>query len=409
MAEAQYLSAQEAASQLGISTGTLYSYVSRGMLRSEAADGKSRAKRYLAEDVRKLKRRQSVRYSPERAAQQALSFGSPVLDSAITLIKDGRLFYRGHDAVALAQTNRFEEVATLLWTGKFDATDRLFEQATSTNRIPPHPADPPPALSPIERFQTVLPAAAAQDLAAYDFSAEAVQQTGVRILRLLTETAANQPLDHSIANTLRRAWLPKNDDATKLIEAALILCADHELNASAFTARCVASARATPYQAVIAGLAALSGYRHGGAASQVLSFFHEADGDVPGAIKRTMQRGRKLPGIGHALYRQGDPRSRFLLELIDTHAGDSAGATLAREILHVIDINFGRFPNLDFGLAALTRALELPDSTPVTLFAIGRTAGWLAHIIEQYSDDQLIRPRARYIGPDPLNPTEKES
>ena len=399
MAQAQHLTASEAASRLGISTATLYSYVSRGLLRSEPSDGRSRAKRYNAEDVRRLQQRQAMRYAPEKAAAQALNFGSPVLDSAITLIDKGNLYYRGHNAIELAQNNSFEQVATLLWTNSFDATERLFsyqQSAISGQQFAE-------TLTPIERFQTILPLAAAQDVAAYDFSAESVTQTGVRILHLLTETVAQHQLERSIANTLRLGWLPEQPNANQLIEAALILCADHELNVSAFTARCVASARATPYEAIIAALSALSGYRHGGVSEQVAAFFKEADGAVLATIKRTLQMGRKLPGIGHPLYPKGDPRGKLLMQLVAEYYGDTAGAKLAHEIQTAIAENFNRHPNLDFGLVALAQALELPSDAPLTLFAIGRTAGWLGHIIEQYADDKLIRPRARYVGVAPVN------
>ena len=400
MASAHYLSAQEAAKRLGISTGTLYSYVSRGLLRSAASEGKSRAKRYFVEDVERLARRQAVRYAPEQAAQQALNFGAPVLDSAITLIKNGKLYYRGHDIVDLVGNHSFESVATLLWTNDFAATNRLFTPTHGTLTAPVD-ALSTATLSPIERFQTILPLAAAQDLAAYDFSAESVAQTAVRILHLLTQTVAKQPINGTIANTLRMGWLPDQPAATPLIEAALIACADHELNVSAFTARCVASARATPYEAINAALSALSGYRHGGMSQQVMRFFREAEGDVVGAVKRTMQSGQKLPGIGHPLYRKGDPRAKLLLALVEAAFGETAGAKLSGEIQQVIVDNFGRFPTVDFALVTLTRALELPDDTPLTLFAIGRTAGWIGHIIEQYADEKLIRPRARYVGVKP--------
>ncbi len=394
MAQAQHLTASEAANRLGISTATLYSYVSRGLLRSEPGTGRSRAKRYNIDDVRRLQQRQAMRHSPEKAAAQALNFGSPVLDSAITLIDNGKLYYRGRQAVDLAQNNSFEQVATWLWSGRFEATERLFGQVALPQFEPVAMQD----LSPIERFQTILPRAAAADVAAYDFSAESVSQTGVRILHLLTETAAQHELVKGIANTLRLGWLPDQPAANHLIEAALILCADHELNVSAFTARCVASARATPYEAIIAALSALAGYRHGGIVAQVSAFFNEAGGAVMPTIKRTLQMGHKLPGIGHPLYPKGDPRAALLLEIIEKTYPETAGAQLAAEIQAAIADNFNRYPTLDFGLVALAQALQLPSDAPLTLFAIGRTAGWIGHIIEQYADENLIRPRANYIG-----------
>ena len=395
----EYLTAQDAARQLGISTATLYSYVSRGLLRSVASDGKTRAKRYIAEDVARLKQRRTMRRNPEKSAELALNFGSPVLDSGITLIKHGNLYYRGHDAIALAKTRQFEEVAALLWTNNFKSHTLLFPQCLDVST-------PPAAhLGLIERFQTVLTNAAPQDLAAYGFSADSVANTGARILHLLTCSAINiesADFGSSIAQTLQQCWLPDQPNTRPLIEAALIISADHELNVSAFTARCIASARATPYAAVIGGLSALSGYRHGGATEQVRAFFREADGNVLGALRSYLQRGLELPGIGHTLYPQGDPRGELLFGWVQKAYGETKGATLAREIADVIMENFGRKPNIDFALVTLARALELPTDAPLILFAIGRTAGWISHIIEQYATQEIIRPRARYIGTDPM-------
>ena len=399
MSGEKYLSAQDAARQLGISTATLYSYVSRGLLRSVASEGKTRAKRYIAEDVERLKKKQSIRRNPEKSAEMALNFGSPVLDSSITLIKNGRLFYRGQDAIALAKTEQFEAIAALLWANDLTKHKLLFPP---TNL--PKLTETAAKLPVIERFQTVLTHAAPQDLAAYGFSADAVANTGARILHLLACSAINissAEFDSSIAQTLQQAWLPDQPKARPLIEAALIISADHELNVSAFTARCIASARATPYAAVIGGLSALSGYRHGGATERVAAFFRESDGFVLGALRSYLQRGLELPGIGHALYPTGDPRGELLFGWVQQAYGETKGAKLAKEIADAIEGHFGRKPNIDFALVTLAKALELPPDAPLTLFAIGRTAGWISHIIEQYNSEELIRPRARYTGSTP--------
>ncbi len=383
---ADYLSAQEAATRLGISTATLYSYVSRGLLRSEPSKGKTRRKRYRLDDVRRLEQKQTIRREPEKAAEGALSWGMPVLDSSITLIQDGRLYYRGQDALQLATSRSFEEVATLLWTGNFEAAGRLFDEPPPKLNI-----DYPVNLSTVERFQTILPQVAAVDLAAYDLSAESTTQTGARLLKSLTQAITEQPFDQSVAHSLQQQWQPEQPAVKPLLEAALILCADHELNVSAFTARCVASARGTPYQAVIAALAAFSGYRHGGASVRVEAFFHEARNGVQQTIKRYLQTGQALPGFMHPLYPDGDPRGRLLLELVGGR--DKVGD----EILAVTN-GLGFRPNIDFALVYLQDGLGLPTGAGQVLFGIGRTAGWIAHCIEQYALDPLIRPRARYIG-----------
>jgi citrate synthase len=182
----------------------------------------------------------------------------------------------------------------------------------------------------------------------------------------------------------------------------LILCADHELNVSAFAARCIASARATPYEVVIGGLAAFRGLRHGGAAEQIESLFEEAERTrkLREVFGKRIRLTGSLPGFGHPLYPNGDPRALLLMSLAETY-GMSAAAESANRLVRAAQPIMNEYPNLDFGLVTLRRALDLPRESSMALFALGRTVGWIAHAIEQYADNQLIRPRARYIGPVP--------
>ncbi|HYG62800.1 MAG TPA: citrate synthase, partial [Thermoanaerobaculia bacterium] len=271
----RFLSAQEAAAELRVSLPTLYAYASRGMLRSEAVPGEPRARRYPREDVLRLKERKEMRREPERVAPKALDWGAPVLESAITLVRGGRLYYRGHDVVELARQRTVEEVAALIWAGSFAAAEELFQ------------GDPPelpllalPELGPVERCQVALPLAGAADLAAWDLRPRAVAITGGRILRLLARVAAGAekgPAPAGVAEALQQGWAPGRPEASGPIAAALILAADHELNVSAFTARCVASSQANPYDVVTAGLAALKGRRHGGCTERMEALFREAE------------------------------------------------------------------------------------------------------------------------------------
>ncbi|HLF91479.1 MAG TPA: citrate synthase, partial [Anaerolineales bacterium] len=185
-----------------------------------------------------------------------------------------------------------------------------------------------------------------------------------------------------------------------LLNLALVLCVDHELNVSSFTARCVASAGSTPYGVVIAGLAALQGYKHGGATGQVEAFLQEAgtfDG-VRRAIAARIKRGEIIPGFGHKLYPDGDPRGVVLVEQTTFHYPDSPAVALGRAVIEEIAALHGLRPTVDFGLAMLAGALGLPPGSALTLFALGRTVGWIGQALEQYDLDTLIRPRARYTG-----------
>ena len=403
MAKKHYLTAREAAAELGVTLPTLYAYVSRRLIRSEAIDGKKRARRYRRTDVEALKARRDWRHDPAKAAATALYFGAPVLESAITLISDGRFYYRGHDALGLAEQRSFEEVAALIWTGNLD-TNTLFGGVASLSPavveryqvMVPQMA----GLGVVERFQVVLPLVAAGDLAAYDFSLPAVAQIGARILHLLTLVATGQPPAQAIAPSLQRAWAPEDAKAADLLNAALILCADHELNVSSFTARCVASAGSTLYAAVAAGLAALQGSKHGGHTERVEALFGEAgnpEGVRPTVASR-LKRGEAIPGFGHRLYPQGDPRGQRLLALVAAAYPQAAAVLLARQMAVSVENAVGLRPTIDFGLVTLARALNLPAGAALSLFALGRTAGWIGQAIEQYEADQIIRPRARYVG-----------
>lgn len=398
MKEERFLTAQEAASELGISLATLYAYASRGMLRSESVPGDPRTRRYPREDVVRLKERKELRKEPEKAAPKALNWGAPVLESAITLVRDGRLYYRGRDVIELSRTWSVEEVAALIWTGDPADAVKLFQEE------PPSLPSFPKNLSPVERCQAALPLAGAADLAAWDLRPAAVAATGARILRFLARIAAGRSAAGSIAATLQRSWAPGRPEAAGPIGAALILCADHELNVSAFTARCVASAASNPYDVVSAGLAALKGVRHGGHTERMEALFREAGSALEArrTLADRLRRGETIPGFGQPLYPQGDPRGTELLDLAARLAPGSEAVELAHALAEAGRELLRDHPTVDFGLVALARALDLPERTPLAMFALGRTIGWIGHAIEEYGLGRLIRPRAAYVGDPPV-------
>ncbi|MCU0496656.1 MAG: citrate synthase family protein [Anaerolineae bacterium] len=385
------LSAKEAADLLQISEATLYSYVSRGLIRSEAGAAKSKTRRYLSEDVLKLRDRKEQRRNPAKVVEAALHWGSPILESALTLIDQDRLYYRGYDVAQLARDCTFEQVASLLWVDHLDPI--------KLDRNPDLPVDlirlGLPALT---RMQIALNLAYQTDLAAYDLAH--APQTGARILTLLTASAIGTTSLDGIAVSLAQAWQVTHP---AVINTALILCADHELNASSFVARTVAGVSANPYMVVSAGLAALTGIRHGANTEKVSAFLRET-GDPHHAsqvIADRLRRGEGLPGFGHHLYSGIDPRAQIILSQLANYYADHPALHLAETIQSGVLNAIDKAPNLDFALATLELTLNLPRGSALILFALGRTVGWIAHAIEQYATGQMIRPRAKYIGRTP--------
>ncbi len=394
-----YLTAREAAEALGVTKATLYAYKSRGQLRSEPVPGQPREHRYLHEDVERLRERKETRSDPAKAAARGLHWGSPVLDSGITNIHEGRLYYRGFDAAELAKSATLEQTAQLLWDVQHPMSASCPLSGRRLRKLRACADDP------FTLMQAALPVAAAADPASYDLRPTAVPYTGARILRLFTSLVTDRDGD-PVHAALQYAWAPGNALAGEAIRAALVLCADHELNVSAFTARCAASAGAPPYDVVSAALATLKGSKHGGMTERVSSLFIETETPrrARSVLASRLRRGEPIAGFGHPLYPQGDPRAILLLQQAE-ESENRAELRLTRSLTKAGSDLLHEHPTVDFALVALARAYKLPRHAPLILFALGRTAGWIAHAMEQYAAGDLIRPRARYTGP-PIRPSE---
>lgn len=391
---AEYLSADEAAKRLGVSRQTLYSYVSRGLLLAREADD-NRQSRYLAEAVERLRGERRRGRRPKDVAKATLDWGTPVLESALTLIQQGRLYYRGQDAVALARTAPLEEIAALLWghpaAAAFPSTSPVALPAYAA--LLPHLQGRPPT----ETLPALLTAAASDDAtAAWRQDPERLLTGCGDLVRLLFAAAVQgTPSAAPLHRQLADAW-GLGDDGATLVRMALVLCADHELNASGFTARCIASTGASLRAAVIGGLCALSGSRHGATTTRFESFWNGlTPGDYGGQLRQRLNAGETIPGLGHPLYPEGDIRAKALLDLILPDFANARALVAAGEDLT------GHRASVDFALVILRRYLGLPEGTAFILFALGRSVGWIAHALEQRKLNQLIRPRALYTGPDP--------
>ncbi len=387
-----YLTARETAERLGIKRDTLYAYVSRGLLRSQPIPG-SRERGYRTEEVERLRAGRGL----SRATRSEPFV--PVIDSAICLIEGGRLYYRGHDAIRLAETTTLEDIAGLLW-GQDPISTFRHSQRSEARGIGGR-VGAAASLGVIERCHVRLAELAAADLGALDLTPHGIVRTGRAILYELAACIGDRPTAPDPVHEQLAALWRLDQKGADLIRRCLVLLADHELNASTFVARCVASTGATPYAVVSGALAALSGRRHGGASASAEALLHEiAERDDPLAVMAArLARNEMLPGLGHPLYPAGDPRAAALLNA--AMAAIPASRPLIEAAVAAARQLVPQPPNVDFALAAATTALGLPQGTALAIFILGRTVGWIAHAIEQYQSDVLIRPRARYTGPRP--------
>jgi citrate synthase len=222
------------------------------------------------------------------------------------------------------------------------------------------------------------------------------------MLALTAALTGKPPQRRPIHEQLARAW-SLNAAGADLVRRCLVLSADHELNPSTYVARCVASTGATLYAAVLAALCSLSGSMHGGHILRVEAMLADllATADLTESIRGRWRRGERLLGFGHPLYPSGDPRARAILDELRRDLPKARTAP----ILRIADAEFelsGRPPLLDYALASTTSLLRLPSGSAQGIFLIGRSAGWIAHAIEQYAARAIIRPRARYVGPLPV-------
>jgi citrate synthase len=387
-----FITAEAAAETLGISKATLYAYVSRGLVQTSGTESDPRRRLYSAQDIAELKKRKSTGRKPKEAAAAALDWGLPVLSSAITLIENGKLFYRGQDALHLAEQASLEDIARLLWD--CGATDPFEDPKGVPMRWDDAFLAAAANLPLAERCQALLPFVSAGRATAWRRDNRWLWPGAVALTRSIAAACtASQPETLLVHLHLAKAWNLDSRGAD-LVRRALVLQADHELNASAFAVRVAASTGASLGACLNAGLSALSGPRHGGMTSLVELLFDEVEqaGDATEVVESRLRRGDSIPGFDHPLYRKGDPRALGILPHLPKNP-------LHHDLLTAMEETTGQHPTCDVALVALRRSLGLPRGAALALFAIGRTVGWIAHALEQKDDERLIRPRARYVGP----------
>jgi citrate synthase len=382
----------------------VYAYVSRGLLhRSVGDDG--RTSWFDPDEVDVLARRGRPRARAERAGSVDV-----VLASGLTSILDGRLRYRGHDVADLAGTVPFEAVAELLWTGTLPEPARLvWPVPQSALAVASAATTTLPDTSPIAaRLAVAVAAIAAADESRGDLRPDTVRRKARTMLTVFARTplSVGTALDPSIARPvateLWRRLSAQRPTAARLtaLDATLVLLADHEMATSPLAARVAASTRANPFACVLAAIGAVSGPLHGRAAIGTHRILAEAltTGNPAGAVEGALEANETIPGFGHHLYDDGDPRATLVLEQVDRIATAAVRRAIERVRRIAVDAS-GAEPNIDFALGALALAGSMPFGATEGIFTIGRTAGWVAHVLEEYDERPLrYRPRAIYTG-----------
>ena len=418
---ADWITAAEAADRLGIKQASLYAYVSRGVL-SRRRDADGRTSMFDAGEVEALARKGRPRRSGSTAEL--------VFESALTEITGSTQRYRGHDATDLALRSSFEDVAMLLWTGSLPEAagkpgagglaardqsvlaDRGW-QATAEALAAGRAAQAalPPGTLPLERLQVIVPALAATDQFRLHLDLPAVVAAGQALVAgmvgALPEAGKSPEPAVTAEPSVAARLAPKLctgqvlPGLVRVLNAALVLVADHELAASTLAARVAASMRADPYAVVATGLGAMGGALHGGAAlgAELMLGSASSPADAPRVVGDLLRRGEKLPGFGHFVYKDGDPRADLLLRLVTELAPDSPQLAVASAVTDEARRRALPEPNIEFALAVLAQVAGMTRGAGEAIFATGRTAGWLAHALEEYRRNIPIRPRSVYTGP----------
>lgn len=370
-----WIDAKATCELLGVKPQTLYAYVSRHNIRVQSDPSDARASLYSRNDIDHLLRQKRRPRAREDVAQAAIRWGDPVLSTAISEIRDGTLWLRGHAIEHCAEHMSLEEVAALLCD-----VDSI-----------PCPATREPVLG-SSVFSRAMKAIARETDTSQPLltlsTQEIASETG-RMISVVADACLGQPCSGPIHKRVGQVWrlAPSTHD---MIRQALVLLSDHELNPSTFAVRVCASTGASLPAALLAGMATLSGPRHGGATNLAMQALMA---QLSGGLQDFLHQNKGLSpyafGFGHPLYPQGDPRAAHLLRLLPNNAP---------EVLAVMQMtdHLNQTPNIDMALAALSLHLRCPDNAGAVIFSIGRVAGWAAHAIEQMQGGALIRPRAKF-------------
>jgi citrate synthase len=397
----RWLTSAESTARLGIKPQTLYAYVSRGLVRRERPPG-SRTSRYARADVERLAAHTRPRVregAPEIVIDQSVTYLDPA----------GHLAYRGWDVARAAVEARYEEVAAWLWGATIGPHAHWTADpdglALARRVQAALPVDTPPP----DRLRVVVAALRSRDPLRNDRRPPSVAARAGTLLATMVE--ALPPVDERDApstsgSLARRLWtrvspLDPSTARVRALDRALALLADHELATSTFAVRIAASTWADPYLLLLTGLAVVGGPLHGGASELVRSLLRDAVATTPeAAIGQALRDGERVPGFGHAVYSGPDPRAPVLLDAIERGKPPRDLWRAAQGVLDVMARDGGPHPNIDFALGVLGEATRMVHGAGETVFAVARSAGWIAHGLEEYPHRLRYRIRATYTGPD---------
>ena len=397
------LSTSEVARRLGVKPETVYAYVSRGLLTSTPKpDGRGSV--FDASEVDALAKRGRSR-SPGTVA------GADVVRTGITLIEADRYYYRGVDATELAAGYTYEQAAIWLWTGEMPPATGFESRPDAVTAARRAIAALPPSGGLLDALRVATAAAAVTDPVRFDLDEATVVATARTLIATLVEALPDTTAgaDHGIAARLwrRLARVPAEEPWLDCLDAALVLLMDHDLAASTLAARVAASARANPYAVVSAALGALEGPLHGSASALAHKMLTDiqAAGSANVVVSDYLREGRRIPGLGHRLYRGEDPRARVLFERLAEIPVAAPVVELAREVERTMAPHRALHANVDLALAVLSVSSGMPPTAGECIFAIARTVGWIAHALEEYREHPLrFRPTGQYVGPRPPQP-----
>lgn len=402
------LSTKETAELLGVKPETVYAYVSRGQLGSRREPG-GRGSTFDTKEVQALARRNRR----ESSGSSGSGGGELSVRTRITLIDKERYYFRGVDAAELAARHSYEEVAEWLWTGRlrpgitFTAPEAAVAVARrAADALPEH-------TGPTDRLRVAAIAAAAADPLRFDLSEDAVLGTARSLIPTLV--AALPPVRRTHRDTgplAQRLWgklsgRPADEASLRALDTALALLVDHDLAASTLAVRVAASAHAHAYAAISAGLGVLEGPLHGAASGLAHRLLLDVldQGTAAPVVADELRAGRRIPGLGHRLYPGEDPRARALFALLEEIPGAESALAAARDIVATTARHTPLHANVDLALAVLTVSSGMPSTAGETIFAVARTAGWIAHALEEYGERPLrMRPSGLYVGPKPPQP-----